>query len=142
MGEGTGCIVLGKYKLTEKGKKEIEKEKRGHLYAISIKEPYGGMILNGEKTIETRTWKTDYRGELVICVSKKPVSKLAGLAICIANLVECRPMTEEDVEFAMCGVYPGAYSWVLQNVRKIEMFQVKGQLGLFNIDKEKIKIIS
>lgn len=27
MGEGTGCILLGKYKLTEKGKKELKKEK-------------------------------------------------------------------------------------------------------------------
>jgi len=112
------------------------------MRALSINEPYGGMILYGEKTIETRTWTTDYRGDLVICISKMPTSPLSGFAVCIVNLVDCRPMTEEDIEFAMCDVYPGAYSWVLTNVRKIEMFPVKGQLGLFNIDDEKIKIIS
>lgn len=111
------------------------------MKALSIKEPYGSMILFGEKTIETRTWKTNYRGEIVICISKTPVSPLSGFAVCVANIVDCRPMTEEDVEFAMCSVYPGAYSWVLENVRKIEKFPVKGQLWLFNIDDEKIKII-
>ena len=99
------------------------------------------MILNGEKTIETRTWRTGYRGDFVVCISKKPVSLLSGFAVCIVNLVDCRPMTEEDVEFAKCEVYPGAYSWILDNVRKIEMFPVKGQLGLFNVDDEKVKII-
>ena len=106
------------------------------MKALSVKDPYGSMILNGEKTIETRIWKTNYRGDLLICVSKKPVSPLSGLAVCVANLVDCRPMTEDDIEFAMCDIYPGAYSWVLENVRKIRMFPVKGRLSLFNIDDE------
>lgn len=112
------------------------------MKALSIKDPWASMILQGEKTIETRTWKTNYRGELVICVSKKPISPLSGFAVCIVNLVDCRPMTKEDIEFAKCDIYPNAYSWVLDNVRKIEIFPVKGQLGLLNIDDEKIKVIS
>jgi len=111
------------------------------MKALSIQEPYGSMILSGEKTIETRTWKTSHRGDLVICVSKKPHSSLSGFAICIATLVDCREMTEDDIEFAMCDIYPNAQSWVLQNVRKIELVTVTGRLGLFNIDDEKIKII-
>lgn len=111
------------------------------MRALSIKEPWGGMILNGEKTIETRTWKTNYRGDFIVCVSKKPISPLSGFAVCIVNLVDCRLMTKEDIELAKCEVYPGAYSWVLDNVRKIEIFPVKGQLGLFNIDDRKIKQI-
>jgi len=111
------------------------------MKALSIKPPWAGMILSGEKTIETRSWYTNYRGDFVVCASKKPRSPLSGLAICIVTLLDCRLMMDKDIEFAMCDIYPGAYSWVLENVRKIRMFPVKGQLSLFNIDDEKIKII-
>lgn len=112
------------------------------MKAISVKDPWAGMILHGEKLIETRTWKTNYRGDLLICVSKKPASALSGFAVCVVNLIDCRPMTDNDEVAAKCECYYGAYSWVLDNVRKIEMFPVKGQLGLFNIENNKINYIS
>jgi hypothetical protein len=31
-------------------------------------------------------------------------------------------------------MYPNAFAWVLQNVRAIEPFPVKGQLGLYEVD--------
>ena len=109
------------------------------MKAISVKDPFASMILLGKKTIETRTWKTNYRGDIVICASKKPVSPISGFAVCIVNLIDCRPMVPDDEKEACCGIYPGAWSWVLANIRRIEQFSVKGQLGLFNIDNSKIR---
>ncbi len=63
-----------------------------------------------------------------------------GKAIAIADIIDCRPMTKDDEEAACCKVYPKAFSWALANVRKIEPFAVKGQLGIFNVDvTDKIK---
>ena len=116
------------------------------MKAISLKQPWASFIAIGQKTIETRTWKTNYRGELLIVSSKSKIEKglpYAGLfnlklefgkALAIVNLVDCRPMKKEDEEKAMCPCSPGRYAWILENIRKIEPFPVKGQLGLYDVE--------
>jgi hypothetical protein len=46
-----------------------ELQSGARIMALSWKEPYASMMLHGK--IETRTWKTDYRGLVLICTSKK-----------------------------------------------------------------------
>lgn len=106
------------------------------MKALSVKQPWANMIASGEKTIETRTWPTEYRGELLIVSSKTPKIDPAGFALAVADLVDCRPMTEKDQLNACCAIYPGAFAWVLRNVRRITPFPVRGQLGLFDVDAE------
>ena len=109
------------------------------MKAISVNEPWASMIFYGGKTIETRSWQTSYRGDLLICVTKKPVYPLSGMALCVVELADCHPMTLEDEAFAKVKRWkPGLYSWVLRNVRSIDIFSVTGQLSLFNVDDEKI----
>lgn len=40
------------------------------MKAISLWEPWASLIRTGAKTIETRSWRTNYRGELLICAAK------------------------------------------------------------------------
>lgn len=103
------------------------------MKAISIKEPWAGMIKDGRKTIETRTWRTNYRGPLLLCCSRKPFSLIAGYAFAVANLVDCRTMIREDEDQAMCKLYPNAFSWILEDVKKITPFRVDGKLRLFDV---------
>ena len=42
------------------------------MKAISIQQPFAALIANEQKKLETRTWKTDYRGPLLICAG--PIS--------------------------------------------------------------------
>jgi hypothetical protein len=120
------------------------------MKALSIKQPWAGMIACGIKTIETRTRRTNHRGPLLICASLgadkamldwiKKVRKdcgpmdIRGQAICIVDVVDCRPMTKDDEEAAGCSVYPKAFAWVLANVRNIEPVPIKGQLGIYEVD--------
>ena len=108
------------------------------MKALSIKEPWASMILNGVKTIETRTWATKYRGKILLCASKNPPGGDSGNAFAIAEIIDCRDMTLSDENEACCEVYPNAKSWVLSNVRRIDPFPVKGQLGLFEVEIGKI----
>jgi hypothetical protein len=39
------------------------------MKSLSIKNPYAYWIINGIKDVENRTWKTDYRGKILIHVS-------------------------------------------------------------------------
>ncbi len=88
------------------------------------------MIKDGKKTIETRTWKTDYRGDILLCASKYPQSSISGKAFAIAKLVGVKPMVKDDVCKACCDMYPGAYSWVLNEVVVIEPFTLKGSITI------------
>ena len=82
------------------------------MKVISIKEPFATLIMNGYKSIETRSWKTNYRGELYIHASGKTLAKEYltnpyvlelikdmnmnyGNIICKVNLVDCIYMDEE-----------------------------------------------
>lgn len=125
--------------------------------ALSIQEPYASLILTGKKLIETRGWKTNYRGELYIHACAKPffgwswdpvlkeiVGDLplsCGEIICKCKLVDCVLMTEEFIknlkehnplEYA-CGFYEvGRYAWVLTDVTPVAKIKIKGQLGIWN----------
>jgi hypothetical protein len=130
------------------------------MKALSIKQPFADMIVRGLKTIETRTWKTEYRGDILICSSKKPHEGsylhnneiipcrnyllnnfvVFGKAVCVARLVECRPMLETDQNAACCEYYK-AWSWVLDNIRPVATFPVKGSLNLFEVDDNQIKFL-
>jgi hypothetical protein len=103
------------------------------MKAISIKQPWANLIASGKKTIETRQWPTEYRGPLLIVSSRAPNIAPAGYALAIAELVECRPMTKSDEPAACCACYPGAFSWVMRDIRKIGIFPVRGKLGLYDV---------
>lgn len=103
------------------------------MKALSVKQPWANLIASGQKTIETRTWATDYRGPMLIVSSKKPPIPPAGYALAVADLVDCLPMLREHEPAACCTVYDGAYAWILQNVRRIRPFAVRGSLGLFEV---------
>lgn len=103
------------------------------MKALSVKQPWANLIASGTKTIETRLWPTDYRGPLLIVSSKAPKIYPAGYALAVAELIDCRPMTASDEQAACCARYSGAFSWVMRDVRKIEIFPVRGRLGLYDV---------
>jgi hypothetical protein len=118
------------------------------MKAFSVKQPYASLIAEGKKTIETRKWQTKYRGDMLICASKKWDMSFKkevqnnlplGVAIAIVELYDIRPMELIDEHDAYCEPYPGAYSWFLRNIRPIEPFEVKGALSLFEVPDELIK---
>jgi hypothetical protein len=104
------------------------------MKAISIKQPWAGLILAGRKQIEIRSWRTNHRGDLLIVSSAKPAGPDSGQALCIVYVVDCRPMIVADERAACCKRYPGAWAWVLENIRPIRPFPVKGRLGFYDVD--------
>jgi len=105
------------------------------MKALSLKQPWANLIAEGKKTIETRKWSTKYRGDLVICSSLKPKIKPYGSALCMVELYNIEPMRQEHEKEACIGIYKGAYSWFLRNLRKIDpVFPIHGQLGIYDLE--------
>ncbi len=131
------------------------------MKVLSIKEPFATLIKDGVKIYETRSWKTNYRGEIYIhsglakltkeVRERKGLSELYneddlkyGYIICKCNLVDCIYMTEEFIKQEkeknlnnfIAGRYEvGRYAWVLDDIELIDPIQAKGQLGIWNYKK-------
>ncbi len=129
----------------------IYNEKGDIVKVLSIREPYASLIKMKIKTIETRSFKTNYRGELYIHASlsksnvddelSKLVMPMYGKIICKCKLVDCVLMTEnyvKEIKEKMpmeykCGLYEaGRYAWILESVEEIDAIEAKGKLGIWN----------
>lgn len=96
---------------------------------------YASLVLEGIKILETRTWATKYRGDILITCSKSSKSVYAGKALCVLSLNDIEPMKPEHEKAACIAVYPNAKVWHLSNVRKLSrMFEVKSQLSVFQVE--------
>ena len=89
------------------------------MKVLSIKEPFATFIANGDKLIETRSWKTNYRGEIFIHASGTKLAKEYltneyvislitnlnlnfGNIICKANLIDCVYMDDIFLKITIC----------------------------------------
>ena len=130
------------------------------MKVLSLTEPYATLIKIGVKKIETRSWKTSYRGKLYIHASSTKIPKEYknnkelmnlvnvnelnfGNIICSCNLVDCIEMTDKFIEEVkknkeefICGVYKiGRYAWILEDIKVLENpIPAKGHLGIWNMD--------
>jgi ASCH domain len=120
--------------------------------ALTIRQPWAELILRGRKPFELRTWKTKYRGPVVIHAAAKidaadarqlglnPEKLITSAFVGVAVLSEVRPYTRDDAMLlkrrrAGFGWFPHNFSWVLKKPRRISPVRGKGQLGLFKVPK-------
>ncbi len=125
------------------------------MKVISIKEPFATLIKDKVKIYETRSWKTNYRGEIYIhaslSLSKSNNADTAkkylktdinpGYILCRCELVDCIPMTKEFINYinnetneSKYGRYEeGRYAWQLKVLEVLkEPIKAKGKLGIWN----------
>lgn len=128
------------------------------MKVVSIIEPWASLIKEKVKYIETRSWKTNYRGKIYIHASLKKVPKKDerinnlitllkdkafkyGHIIAEATLVDCIYMDEEFIskiknnnQEYICGEYSiGRYAWVLEDIKELSKpIPAKGSLGIWN----------
>jgi len=116
--------------------------------AICVRDPWVSLIERGLKTIEVRSWRTHHRGELLLVSSARQaaasslpegVARVAepelGVTRVLVDLVDVRPMTEEDSRAAMVPFVDGAFAWILGNPRSVPRTATKGQLGFFQVSR-------
>lgn len=117
------------------------------MKALSIGAFYAAAIATNFKTIETRSWPTDYRGEILICstANKQGLSHLKdslifGHALAIATIKDCQKFKKTDKPKAMIDDdidMQDMYSWHLSNIKPIKPIPIKGQQRIYNTDIKK-----
>ena len=121
------------------------------MKALSIRQPWAWLIVNGYKPIENRDWATYYRGPLAIHASgtkrrkefeqaKKLLSSIGldesiidktrfdfGGIVGQVRLVDC--VDKSDSPW-----FTGKYGFVLADPVALPFFPYKGKLGYFELD--------
>lgn len=125
------------------------------MKVLTIKEPWASLIISGYKEYEFRSWKTNYRGKILIhsglSLERDNALKFKdynlnygrGEIIGEAILTDCIPVTkefEDDLYKINPLVYGKSehtrvYAWKLENIVMYEKrIPCKGRLGLWNYD--------
>lgn len=112
------------------------------MKALSVTPEWAMPILLGAKTVEWRSWKTSYRGDLLICASSKPKpGYISGRALCVVTLTDIEPFFSEHLVPAMMDYIEPGYAWVINDLRWIKPFEVKGKLHLYDVPDDRIEYI-
>lgn len=131
------------------------------MKVITIKQPFASLIAAGLKEYEFRTWKTAYRGELLIHAGKSvdaeamkkfeqlDLSYPLGCIIAKATLTDCIKVDEDlkqDLRRKNALVYSGTtenpnwkgYGFQLADIQPMEPIYVNGKLGLWGYHFEEL----
>lgn len=127
------------------------------MKAITIKQPFASLIAAGLKEYEFRTWKTKYRGEILIHagkgVDKKAMKKFehlnseypSGCIIAKVTLADCikvddelrKKLSERNAEIYSSIIkhteWEG-YGFKLENIVKTEPIPAKGKLSIWEFE--------
>jgi hypothetical protein len=129
------------------------------MKALSIRQPWAWLIVNGYKDIENRDWDTKYRGFLLIHAGKQAdkaffVNKGKTLFLPYVERVCCASvaarMPERLEEYERGGIigyvtvqrvvtqssspwFSGKYGFVLTQAATLPFIPLRGQLSLFNV---------
>lgn len=135
-------------------RKEFNPDQHDVFKALSVKQPYADLLTrvvfrdeSGEfhagKTIEVRSRNTQYRGDLLICSSAKPVDPWgrhpAGVTCGFVELYATKPVEEFTEEDWAATCIPEqerprkGFGWMMRNPRRVVEMPIKGQLGFYDI---------
>jgi len=123
------------------------------MKTLTIKQPWASLIVDGYKKYEFRSWKTNYRGKILIhaglSLEKDMMERFKdynldctlGAIIGEAELVDCI-LVDEKFNQELRNIDPIVYgrsnhvenyAWKLINIKKYdEPIFIKGKLGLWN----------
>ena len=128
------------------------------MKVITIKQPWASLIAKGYKEYEFRTWKTKYRGDILIHagkgIDKKAIQRFKeynldyplGKIIAKASLTDCAYVDENFRNNIIPNnpiVYQGisdrtwhGFGFKLENVQEIEPIERNGKLSLWDYNLE------
>ena len=136
-----------------------------NMKAISLWQPWASAMALGLKQNETRSWPTAYRGDLVICSTKRPLDHdglavarengiplgglVFGFALCVVELYECSLTATlkwhnqiSEQETALGDYTPGRFAWLTRNCRRLETpVPVIGRQGFWILPPETIELV-
>lgn len=122
------------------------------MKALSLKQPFAELVVEGKKKIELRNWNTNFRGDFFIHASKNPDKESmkrfgfttlpTGFLVGKATLTGVKEYANEEEHSADKELHLASSSWgnhgfILENPRRLNTpLEFKGQLNFFETGLE------
>ncbi|KVZ27004.1 hypothetical protein WL14_00740 [Burkholderia cepacia] len=132
------------------------------MKALSIRQPWAHLIVSGYKDIENRTWRTSYRGPLLIHASKGMTraeyenamrfaivadvsyeelkrfdeSERGGI-VGVVDVHDCVPPSRRTSPWHM----EGCYGIAVRNARALTFIPCTGRLGIFDVSPDVVALL-
>jgi hypothetical protein len=123
-------------------------------FALSLKQPWAELILQGKKTIETRRWNTGFRGDFFIHASKTidkeaceefgidSSSLITGAIVGKATIVDVKEYYSEEQfmkdnpkhQAGFYGFGRPIFGFILEDIERVEPISQKGSLKFFEVN--------
>ena len=126
------------------------------MRALSILQPYAWLIVAGHKDIENRTWRSGYKGPMLVHAGKKYsrrdhdeyAEEFAEDAIvlpefedmCLGGVVGVATMTDCVLQHSSRWKDDGTWGFVLRDQRELPFVPWRGQLGFFDIPESAVQL--
>ena len=130
------------------------------MKVLTLRQPWATLVAEGIKKYEFRSWKTNYRGKVLIHagtgIDKEDMKKYEIMnlnfpsrrIIAVVEIEDCLELDEDlnkkiisENNIAYGHKIRTGYAWKLKNIKKIDYDkEVNGQLGLWNIDLDEKNI--
>ena len=126
------------------------------MKCLSVSQPFADLIISGKKTIELRTWNTNFRGEFLVhapikirtedCKRLKITKQLkTGVIVGKAEIYDVKSYKntneikkDQIFHFAAKNFQKKTYGFLLKNAKALRVpIPWKGQLGFFEVDLQK-----
>lgn len=124
------------------------------MKALSMKQPVPELILQKKKIIETRTWKSDFKGEFYLHASNNIIQSMLekfeldkerlvkGAIVGKAEITDLKVYNtleafKEDFSKHLVEVPKKlpTYGYILENIQRLEKpIKLKGKLNFFEVD--------
>ncbi len=122
------------------------------MKAITLKEPWASLVVQGFKEYEFRTWKTNYRGKILVHAGKSrdDISRFSDYNLDLSSgeiigevyITDCILVDKaldkklRELDSIVYGRdHVGLYAFKLENAKKYEKkIKCKGKLGLWNYE--------
>jgi hypothetical protein len=117
------------------------------MKALSVRQPWSWLIVQGFKDIENRTWQTSFRGTVLIHagmtmdqegyedvrarfpdIPLPPIEELdRGGIVGQCDITDC--VSQSDSQW-----FSGPYGFVIENATPLPFRPLRGKLGFFEVD--------
>jgi hypothetical protein len=129
------------------------------MKALSFRQPWAELILQGRKTLDLRTYQTNHRGPLAVYAPKTvdkaacraynidPETVQTGGVLGIVDVVDIMALDEDsysaqqEAHLSALAFDGSLYGWQLRNPRRLpQVVPAVGRMSLFNVDIEDVTI--
>ena len=135
----------------------------GIVPAVTLRQPWAGLVALGLKTVEARGKATSYRGDLVICAGLRvdaaavrrmrrelvpwrvsaedfdQAVSMLGVALALVRVDGCAPLRRRDRARSLYW-RRGLSGWQLGELRRLAPFRARGKPGFFPLPWRQVEL--